>query len=136
MTDAIFEGDNIAADKLPIPSGWRILVAPVKVSEKTSGGIYLPGEVQKAMEFGRFVAKVRAVGNGAYMDDKFQGGVSIEKRTPEHWAKVGDYVIIGQYSGQLIPVQDEAGNIHNLKLLNDDEVLATVPDISAMPIAA
>ena len=36
-----------AIDRLPQPTGWRILLLPFQGKKKTSGGIYLPDEVQE-----------------------------------------------------------------------------------------
>lgn len=127
-TDIEFDGENIDYNKLPKPSGWRILVGSVRVSKKSAGGIILTDSTQDIQKFGRFVAKVLAVGSECYNHEKFQGGVSIKERQPERWAKVGDYVIVGQYAGQSIPVFDENEDVVNLKLLNDDEILATVKE--------
>ena len=34
-------------DRMPAPTGWRILILPYRGKEKTSGGILLPDEVQE-----------------------------------------------------------------------------------------
>lgn len=127
MTNIMFDGESIPKSELPIPSGWRILVGSVKVDEKTSGGIILTGTAQDEKKYGRFVAKVLAVGPECYNHEKFQGGVSIKERVPKPWATVGNYVVVGQYAGQQIPVYED-DKIVNLKLLNDDEVLATLDE--------
>lgn len=132
--DIEFDGENISPDKLPQPAGWRLLVGNVRIAKESAGGIILTDSTQDIMKFGRFVAKVLAVGSECYNHEKFQGGVPIKDRTPKRWAKVGDYVIVGQYSGQDIPVFEKDNFVVNLKLLNDDEILAVVPEESLSTI--
>lgn len=131
MTNVVFEGDNIAPDKLPVPSGWRILVGMLKIEERTEGGIILTDEYRKGREYLRSVAKVLAVGDQCYQDPKFQAGIPITERTPSPWVKVGDVVMIGQYAGQVVSCLDGT-DPQALKLLNDDEVLAVIPDIEVL----
>ena len=132
MTDLVFEGESIPPDKLPVPSGWRILVGMLRIEETTASGIVLPKEHREGQEYLRSMAKVLAVGNQAYLHEKFQNGVSVEKRKPIPWVKVGDVVLVGQYAGQSIKVIDCANNDkpQTLKLLDDDGILAVIPDIS------
>ena len=128
MTNFIFEGENIPPDKLPKPSGWRILVGMLRIEEKSKGGIILTEEHREGREYLRSMAKVLVVGNQAYLHEKFQNGVSIEKRSPEPWVKVGDIVLVGQYAGQSVSCLDN-NDPQSLKLLNDDEILCVIPDI-------
>lgn len=131
MTNVKFEGEAISPEKLPQPSGWRILVGMLTIEETTAGGIVLPKEHREGQEYLRSIAKVLAVGKLAYQHDKFQGGVSLEKRKPTPWVEVGDIVLIGQYAGQSINVIDN-DKPQSLKLLNDDEILSVIPDISVI----
>lgn len=133
MSKIKFEGENIPVEKLPKPSGWRVLVGMFKIENTTAGGIILTDEHRKGREYLRSVAKVLAVGNECYRHPKFQGGIPIETRNPEPWAKVGDVVLIGQYSGQVVNVND-GDESQTLKLLNDDEILAVIPDISVLSL--
>ena len=127
----IFEGENIDKEKLPIPSGWRLLVGMLKIEEKTAGGILLTDEHVRGKSYLRNIAKVLAVGKDCYLEPKFQGGISLTERTPSQWVKVGDVVMIGQYSGQEVKCI-ENGAIHTLKILNDDEILAIIPDMALL----
>ena len=130
MTNDQFEGENIPPATLPKPAGWRVLVGMLKIEDKTEAGIILTQSHKEGKEYLRSMAKVLAVGEGAYRHDKFQGGISMEKRTPEPWAKVGDIVLVGQYAGQSINVIDLSDHSpQSLKLLNDDEILAVIPDM-------
>lgn len=132
-TNYSFEGDGIAPENLPVPAGWRLLVGSIKIQETTSGGIILPDDVKKHMEYGRYVAKVLAIGESCYDHPKFQGSNTIKPLSS--WVQVGDYIVVGQYAGQNITCYDDAGKLHTLKILNDDEVLATLPDITIIAAA-
>ena len=79
-------------ERLPQPTGWRILVMPYKGREKTDGGIHLPDAVRDREALATVVAYVLKVGPLAYKDqDKFGDG--------EPWCKEGDWICIGRYSG-------------------------------------
>lgn len=134
MKEITFEGENIPVNKLPSPSGWRLLVGMLKINETSAGGIILTDEHRKGQEYLRSVAKVLAVGSECYRDPKFQAGVPIDKRSPDPWVNVGDIVLIGQYTGQTIGCLD-GNEPQTLKLLNDDEVLAVIPDLSVLNVA-
>ena len=127
-----FEGEHISKDKLPIPTGWRVLIGMLKVEEKTAGGIILTDEYRKGSEYLRSMAKVLAVGNECYKHSKFQGGIPVEKREPKPWVNVGDVVLVGQYAGQAIVCVGDDKEPQTLKLLNDDEILAVIPDVNVL----
>ena len=100
--------------KLPKPTGWRLLVLPFKMKEKTKGGIHLAETTLERQQVASQVGLVMAMGPDCYKDkDRFQ----------EPWCKVGDWVIFARYAGSRIEI--EGGEV---RLLNDDEVLATVQD--------
>jgi len=125
----IFESDNIDPSKLPIPSGWRILVAPVKIQDETTGGIILVEESKKTAEYFVDVGKVLAIGEDAYKHPKFQGGIPIDEREPKPWCKPGDIILYNSYGGKNVLLKD--GNDYcKLKVINDDDVLSLINDIS------
>ena len=39
--------DKSALDRMPNPTGWRLLILPYRGKGKTEGGIYLPNQVQE-----------------------------------------------------------------------------------------
>lgn len=129
MQAITFEGQDIPLDKLPKPTGWRLLIGMIKIEEKSSGGILLVDDHIKKEECVRFYGKVLAIGPGAYQHPKFQGGISLEQSEPKPWCRVGDIVVIGQYAGQYVHCQYN-NDTYKLKLINDDEVLATIDDVS------
>ena len=99
--------------KLPQPTGWRLLVLPFKMKEKTKGGIIMGQDTLEKQQVASQCGNVLAMGPDAYGD---------EKRFPDGpWCKVGDWVMFARYAGSRIKI--EGGEV---RLLNDDEVLATI----------
>ena len=99
--------------RLPKPTGWRILVMPYKRKEKTKKGIILPDQALEKEHVATVCAYVLEVGPDAYKDkEKFPEGP---------WCKKGDWIIFGRYAGARIKIDDG-----ELRLLNDDEILATI----------
>ena len=101
--------------KLPQPTGWRMLVLPFRMKEKTDGGIIMGTETIDRQQVASQCGNVSAMGSDCYADkDRFKEGP---------WCKVGDWVVFARYAGSRIEI--EGGEV---RLLNDDEVLATVQD--------
>jgi chaperonin GroES len=99
--------------KLPQPTGWRILILPFKMNDKTKGGVYLGESTLEKQQVGSQCGNVLAVGPDAYGD---------KQRFPDGpWCKVGDWVMFARYAGSRIKI--EGGEV---RLLNDDEILATI----------
>ena len=101
--------------KLPNPTGWRILVLPFKMGEKTKGGVLLGQETLDRQQVASQCGNVIAMGDACYRDK--------ERYPSGPWCKVGDWVIFARYAGSRIEI--EGGEV---RLLNEDEVLATVHD--------
>jgi len=101
--------------KLPRPTGWRILVLPFKMNEKTKGGVLLGQETLDRQQVASQCGNVIAMGDACYRDK--------ERYPSGPWCKVGDWVIFARYAGSRIEI--EGGEV---RLLNEDEVLATVQD--------
>ena len=101
--------------KLPRPTGWRILVLPFKMGEKTKGGVLLGQESLDRQQVASQCGNVIAMGDSCYKDK--------ERYPSGPWCKVGDWVIFARYAGSRIEI--EGGEV---RLLNEDEVLATVQD--------
>ena len=100
-------------EKLPKPTGWRILVLPFKMKEKTKGGVIMANTSLERQQLAAQCANVLAVGPDAYRDkDRYPQGP---------WCKVGDWIIFARYAGSRIRI--EGGEV---RLLNDDEILATI----------
>ena len=100
-------------EKLPTPTGWRLLVLPFKMDGKTKGGIHLAETTLEKQQVGSQCGLVLKMGPQCYMD---------KERYPEGpWCKEGEWVMFARYAGSRIKI--EGGEI---RLLNDDEVLATI----------
>jgi chaperonin GroES len=109
------EYGDVPTSQLPEPTGYRMLVAPLKVDEKTEGGIYLPEERQAKEAVASVVACVLKQGTDCYTDlKKFPGGP---------WCKEGDWVILPSYAGTHILVQGMS-----FRIINDDTVHAVIDD--------
>ena len=99
--------------KLPKPTGWRLLVLPFKMKDKTKGGIVLAETTLEKQQVGSQVGLVMAMGPDCYADkDRYPDGP---------WCKVKYWIIFARYAGSRIRI--EGGE---MRLLNDDEVLATI----------
>ena len=100
-------------EKLPNPTGWRMLVLPFKMREKTKGGIVLAEQTLERQQVASQCGLVLRMGPDCYKD---------KERYPDGpWCKEGDWVMFARYAGSRIKI--EGGEI---RLLNDDEVLATI----------
>jgi len=102
-------------ERLPQPTGWRILVMPYQGKQTTEGGIVLPDEVLKREQLATVVAYVLKVGPLAYKDPGKFG----EDRTA--WCEEGQWVCIGRYAGSRFKIDGA-----EIRIINDDEVIATI----------
>ena len=99
--------------KIPQPTGWRIMVLPFKMKEKTKGGIVLAETTLERQQVASQCGLVLAMGPQCYAD---------KERYPEGpWCKVNDWIMFARYAGSRIKI--DGGE---MRLLNDDEVLATI----------
>jgi len=102
-------------DRMPAPTGWRILILPYRGKEKTAGGIFLPDEVQEKSNISTQVGYVLKVGPLAYKDEsKFPDGP---------WCREKQWVMFARYAGSRFQI--DGGEV---RILNDDEILATILD--------
>ena len=101
--------------KLPVPTGWRILVLPHRGKGKTKGGVILSDKTVEETQIATNVGLVLSVGPDAYNDkERFPNGP---------WCKEKDWVIFARYAGSRLNI--EGGE---LRILNDDEILGTTDD--------
>ena len=104
-----------ALERLPNPTGWRILVLPYKGQGKTKGGIILSDTTIEERGFTTVTALVLKVGPDSYRDkERFPNGP---------WCKKGDWIIFGRYAGSRFGI--DGGEV---RILNDDEIIAVVKD--------
>lgn len=107
------------AKSLPRPTGYRILILPFTQSTVTKGGIHLAKATVDKERLATVVGYVVDLGPDAYSDmHKFPEGA---------WCKKGDWVIFGRYAGARFQI--EGGD---MRLLNDDEILACIDDPEAI----
>ena len=82
--------------KLPMPTGWRMLVLPFRMNEKTKGGVLLGTETIDRQQVASQCGNVIAMGPDCYNDTKrFNDGP---------WCKVGDWVVFARYAGSRIEI--------------------------------
>ena len=92
-----------------------MLVLPFKMNEKTKGGVLLGQETLDRQQVASQCGSVLAMGDACYRD---------KERYPHGpWCAVGDWVVFARYAGSRIEI--EGGEV---RLLNEDEILATVQD--------
>ena len=102
-------------EKVPNPTGYRIVLFPLKLDSKTKSGIILTDETVTESQLTTNICKVLKVGPDAYKDkDKFPTGP---------WCKEDDWVLITRYAGSRIRI--DGGE---LRIINDDEILAVIDD--------
>ena len=109
------EASKTNLEKLPNPTGWRLLVMPFQVKEETKGGIIIAQETLDRARTAVQVGYVLKMGDLCYKDeDKYPTGP---------WCKEKQWVIFTRYAGSRMEI--DGGEI---RLLNDDEVLGTIDD--------
>jgi co-chaperonin GroES (HSP10) len=102
-------------ERMPNPTGWRILVLPYRGKGKTEKGLYMPDTVVEQAQVSTQVGYVLKVGPLAYKDsEKFPSGA---------WCEEKDWVMFARYSGSRFNI--DGGEV---RILNDDEILARIND--------
>ena len=103
---------NKESSKLPKPTGWRLLVLPFKMKEKTKGGIIMSDITIEKQQVASQCGLVVALGEQCYDKERYPEGP---------WCKKGQWVVFARYAGSRIQI--DGGEV---RLLNDDEILATI----------
>ena len=99
---------------LPKPAGYRLLLKPREIENKTAGGIILTDELVEHAKFSCVISQIIDMGPDAYKD---------HNKANTEWAKIGDWVLTGKYVGLKVKHDGE-----EYSLINDDEVVAVVLD--------
>ena len=100
-------------ERLPNPTGWRLLVMPFQVKEETKGGIIIAQETLDRARVATQVGYVLKMGDLCYQDkDRYPTGP---------WCKEKDWVVFARYAGSRMEI--EGGEI---RMLNDDEILGII----------
>jgi chaperonin GroES len=93
------------------PAGWRILIKPKEIIEKTASGIILTTETTKDREqMGNTTGVVIAMGTQCFTNE------------PIPWCKVGDKVIFAKYAGLLYT----GGDGEQYRMVNDLDIVGTL----------
>lgn len=106
--------DMSVIDRMPNPSGWRMLVLPYAGQRQTKSGILLTKETMDRESLATVVAYVVKKGPLCYGDK--------EKFGDKHWCEEKQWVLIGRYSGARFKLEDGA----EVRIINDDEVIGTI----------
>lgn len=93
------------------PCGFRLIVWPVEIEEKTMGGIVMPSQYRDKEEMAQIEAVVLAIGPEAWADRPTARG---------DWCTIGDTVMIAQYAGKLKKGRDGK----NYRVISDLDVIA------------
>jgi len=97
------------------PCGYRVLIRPDTVEEKTKSGIIIHQESINKEQKAQVLGTVIDVAEYAYH----------EYAIP--WCKTGDRVLYQRYSGMRVP-DGKGGFIEELLILNDQDVTAVVTE--------
>jgi co-chaperonin GroES (HSP10) len=102
-------------EKVPTPTGFRMVLYPLKLESKTTAGLHLTDETVEQSQITTNVCKVLKMGPDCFLDkQRFPSGA---------WCKEKDWVLITRYAGSRIKI--EGGE---LRIVNDDEILAVIDD--------
>ena len=123
IDSAYLEGDNRVLDpslldlslidRMPTPTGWRMLVLPYAGQGQTKGGIALSDKTLETIEMTTVVGLVVKMGDLCYQDkDKFPKGP---------WCKEGQFIIYGRYAGARFKTK-----FGEHRIINDDEIIGTI----------
>ena len=108
--------DQSLVERMPQPTGWRMLVLPFRPKPTTKGGILLTEDTLNREGLATVVALVVKMGPDCYADEKRFGG--------KRWCEEKQWVMIGRYSGARFKLGDGG----ECRIINDDEVIATILD--------
>ena len=106
--------DKSLLERMPEPSGWRLLVLPYKGKGVTEAGIHLLESTIDKENLATSVCYVLKVGPLAYKDESKFNGLP--------WCNKGDWVLIGRYAGARFALEDDK----EVRIINDDEVIGTI----------
>jgi co-chaperonin GroES (HSP10) len=101
-------------ERMPTPSGWRMLVIPYIGKRTSKGGIHLTKETVDRESLATVVAYVVKKGVLCYSDKKKYG--------EKPWCEEGDWVLIGRYAGARFKLEEG----DEVRIINDDEVIGTI----------
>jgi len=107
--------DEKSAKQLPIPKGYKILIALPESEETYESGILKADFTRSNEEISTIIGFVLSMGPDCYKDEtKFPTGP---------WCAEGDFVMFRAYSGTRFKIHGK-----EFRLINDDSVEAVVED--------
>ena len=102
-------------DRIPRPTGWRIIILPYRGANKSKGGIVLADQTIERQQVSTTCGYVLSVGPLAYADTvKFPTGP---------WCKQGDFILVRPYAGSRLVIHGR-----EFRIINDDSVEGVVSD--------
>tara|TARA_R110000824_G_C15225086_1_gene677934 strand:- start:3282 stop:3713 length:432 start_codon:yes stop_codon:yes gene_type:complete len=111
--------DASAIERLPNPSGYRLLVLPAKQKTKSDGGIELLQATAQRESLATVAAWVVKMGPLCYKDDSRFHGIP--------WCSEQQWILIGRYAGTRFKLNFEGDeNPQEVRIINDDEVIGTI----------
>lgn len=102
---------NALREKLPVPKGFKVLVAIAPVAEKTKGGIIRAENFKAAEDSASVLGFVLDMGPDAYKGTNFS----------ESYCQPGDWVSFRSYTGTRFRMGDV-----EFRLINDNAIEAVV----------
>ena len=107
--------DKSVLERMPNPTGYRILVLPYAGPATTKGGVILSDNSKDTIQMTTVCAYVLKMGDLCYKDEKrFPSGA---------WCKEKQWVMFGRYAGSRFRI--EGGEV---RILNDDDIIGTIGD--------
>jgi|TARA_E500000305_G_scaffold64196_1_gene51162 co-chaperonin GroES (HSP10) len=107
--------DKSILERMPQPTGWRMLILPYKGKAVTEGGIHLVQSTVDRESLATVVGYVVKMGPDCYKDSS---------KFAKPWCQEKQWVLIGRYAGARFRLGDES----ECRIINDDEVIATILD--------
>lgn len=101
---------------IPVPTGFRLLLAVPQVEEAYESGIIKTAQAQQQEEISTVIMQVVDMGPDAYSDEaRFPSGP---------YCKVGDHVLVRAYAGTRFKIH----NKELFRIVNDDNIEGVVAD--------
>lgn len=117
---------------LPIPQGYKILIAVPKLERLSKGGILLPEDAMKKEDMASVLGYVIKFGPSAYYGLDSNGQ---PKFPTGPYCKEGDWILMKSYSGVMFMVESLKGvtlpngyPVDHFRTINDDTVEGVVPN--------
>ena len=106
--------EKSAIERMPSPSGWRMLVLPYAGKAVSKGGIALTKETVDREALATVVAYVVKMGPLCYNDTAKFGN--------RPWCQERQWILIGRYAGARFKLEDGG----EVRIINDDDVIGTI----------